>query len=81
MEEIIVAEVLMSSSVDAYGSHLKCRFNLWAAYVWWSIHDYLTYDKFVDWCVHGRVNYLVCMDEFDAFKLQHDRKVSFFNCH
>jgi hypothetical protein len=28
--------------VDGYDSHLKCRFNLRAAYLW-SIHDYLTY--------------------------------------
>jgi hypothetical protein len=42
----------MWQGVDAYGSHLKCRFNLRAAYLW-SIHDYLIYDKFVDWCVHG----------------------------
>jgi hypothetical protein len=32
--------------VDAYDSHLKCRFNLRAAYMW-SIHDYLAYGKFV----------------------------------
>jgi hypothetical protein len=38
--------------VDAYDSHLKCRFNLCAAYLW-SIHDYLTYEKFAGWCVHG----------------------------
>jgi hypothetical protein len=32
--------------VDAYDNHLKCRFNLCAAYLW-SIHDYLAYGKFV----------------------------------
>jgi hypothetical protein len=32
--------------VDAYDSHIKCRLNLDAAYLW-SIHDYLAYDKFV----------------------------------
>jgi hypothetical protein len=63
--------------VDAYDSHLKCRFNLRAAYLW-SIHDYLAYGKFVGWCVHGRLNCPTCMDEYDAFRLQHDRKVSFF---
>jgi hypothetical protein len=67
----------MWQGVDAYDSHLKCRFKLWAAYLW-SIHDYLTYGKFVGWCVHGRLNCLVCMDESDAFRLQHSRKVSFF---
>jgi hypothetical protein len=38
--------------VDAHDSHLKCRFNLCAAYLW-SIHDYLADGKFVDCCVHG----------------------------
>jgi hypothetical protein len=66
--------------VDAYDNHLKCRFNLRAAYLW-SIRDYLTYDKFASWCVHGQLNCPVCMDESDAFRLQHSRKVSFFNCH
>jgi hypothetical protein len=66
--------------VDAYGSDLKCQFNLRAAYLW-SIHDYLAYRKFVGWCVHGRLNCPVCMDESDAFMLPHGRKVSFFDCH
>jgi hypothetical protein len=47
--------------VDTYDSHLKYRFNLRATYLW-SIHDYLAYDKFVGWCVHGRLNYPICMD-------------------
>jgi hypothetical protein len=66
--------------VDAYDSHLKCRFNLRVAYLW-SIHDYLAYGKFVGWCIHGRLNCPVCMDEFDTFGLQHGRKVCFFDCH
>jgi hypothetical protein len=66
--------------VVAYGSHLKCQFNLWATYLW-STHDYLAYGKFAGWCVHGRLNCPVCRDESDAFRLQHGRKVSFFDCH
>jgi hypothetical protein len=66
--------------VDAYDSHLKCRFNLWVADLW-SIHDYLAYGKIVGWCVHGRLNCPLCMDESDALRLQHVRKVSFFDCH
>jgi hypothetical protein len=65
---------------DAHDNHLKCRFNLRAAYMW-SIHDYLAYDKFVGWCVHCPLNCSVCMDDSYAFKIQHDRKVSFFDCH
>jgi hypothetical protein len=47
----------------------------------WSIHDYLAYDKFVSWCVHGQLNYPICMDNTDAFRLEHGRKASFFDCH
>jgi hypothetical protein len=54
--------------VDAYDIHLKCRFNLHAAYLW-SIHDYLAYGKSVGWCVHGRLNCLICMDDTNAFRL------------
>jgi hypothetical protein len=66
--------------VDAYDSHLKCRFNLHAVYLW-SIHDYLACDKFVGWCVHGRLNCPVCMEDSNAFRLEHGRKVSLFDCH
>jgi hypothetical protein len=66
--------------VDAYDSHVKCRFNLRAAYLW-SIHDYLAYDKFVGWCVHGRLNCPIFKNDTNAFRLQHGRKVSFFDCH
>jgi hypothetical protein len=66
--------------VYAYDSHLKCRFNLHIVYLW-SIHDYLTYDKFVGCCVHGRLNCLICIDDTDAFRLQHGKKVSLFDCH
>jgi hypothetical protein len=38
--------------VHAYDHHLKCQFNLHVAYLW-SVHDYLAYGKFADWCVHG----------------------------
>jgi hypothetical protein len=49
--------------VDAYDSLLKC-----AAYLW-SIHDYLAYGKFVDWCVHDRLNCPICTDDTEAFRL------------
>jgi hypothetical protein len=61
------------SGVDAYDSHLKCRFNLCATYLW-SIHDYLAYGKFAGWCVHGRLKCPVCMEDSDAFRLEHGKK-------
>jgi hypothetical protein len=63
------------SWVDAYDSHLKCRFNLRVAYLW-SIYDYLGYDKFVDWCVHGWLNYPICMDDSNTYRLEHGKKVT-----
>jgi hypothetical protein len=68
------------SGVDAYDSHLKCRFNLRVAYLC-SIHDSLGYDKFVGWCVHGRLNCPICMDDSDAYRLEHGKKVTFLDCH
>jgi hypothetical protein len=58
----------------------KCWFNLHAAYLS-SIYDYLAYDKFSSWCAHGWLNCPICMDDIDAFRLEHGRKVSFFDCH
>jgi hypothetical protein len=66
--------------VDAYDSHLKYRFNLHVVYLW-SIHDYLAYGKFVGCRVHGRLNCSICINDTDVFRLQHGKKVSFFNCH
>jgi hypothetical protein len=71
---------ILWSGVDAYDSHLKCRFNLRVAYLW-SIHDYFGYDKFADWCVHGHLNCPICMDDSDAYRLEHGKKVTFFDCH
>jgi hypothetical protein len=68
------------SGVDAYDSHLKYQFNLRVTYLW-SIHDYLGYGKFVGWCVHGRLNCHICMDDSDAYRLEHGKKVTFFDCH
>jgi hypothetical protein len=70
----------LCQGVDAYGSYLKCYFNLRATYLW-SIYDYLAYGKFAGWCVQGQLNCPIYMDDTDAFRMQHSRKVSFFDCH
>jgi hypothetical protein len=61
---------------DAYDSLLKCRFNLRVIYLW-SIHDYLAYDIFASWCIHSRHNCPICMEDSEAFRLQHGKKVTF----
>jgi hypothetical protein len=37
----------------------------------------LSYGKFVVWCVHDQLNCPICMDDSDAFRLEHGRKVTF----
>jgi hypothetical protein len=71
---------LIGSHSPPPSGRLLRSFNLCAAYLW-PIHDYLTYDKFVGWHVHGRLNCPVCIDDSDAFRLQHSGKVCFFDCH
>jgi hypothetical protein len=66
--------------VDAYVIHMKYWFNLGVTYLW-SIHDYLACGKFVGWCVHDRLNCQLCMDDSDAFRLEHGRKVTLFDYH
>jgi hypothetical protein len=66
--------------VDAYDSHLKSRFNLRATYLW-SIHNYLAYEKFASWCIHGRLNCPLCMYDSHAFRLEHSKEVTIFDCH
>jgi hypothetical protein len=48
--------------VEAYDSHLNCRFNLQVTYLW-SIHYLLAYGIWCGWCVHGRLCYPICMSE------------------
>jgi hypothetical protein len=66
--------------VDAYDSHLKCWSNLRVVYLW-PVHDYLADGKIVGWCIHDRLNIPISMDNTDAFMLQHDKKITFFDCH
>jgi hypothetical protein len=63
--------------------HLTIIQNVDSTYVLnlWSIHDYLAYGKYSDWCIHDRLNCQICMDDYGAFRLEHSRKVIFFYCH
>jgi hypothetical protein len=52
--------------VKAYDFHKKQKFTLWAAYLW-SIHDFMAYDIFAGWSVHGRLTCLICRSDTDSF--------------
>jgi hypothetical protein len=72
----IFLRLLMEEMKD--DSHLKCRFNLCDVYLW-LIHDYLTYDKYAYWCVHSRLNCLICMDDYDTFRWKMFAELSYFH--
>ena len=66
--------------VKAYDGHLKREFTLRAVYLW-SIHDLPAYGIWSGWCVHGRLCCPICMGDTQAYRLEHGKKVSFFDCH
>jgi hypothetical protein len=68
------------NGVEAYDSHKKQKFTLWAAYLW-SIHDFTVYSIFARWNVHGRLTCPICRSDTDCFRLTASGKISYFDCH
>jgi hypothetical protein len=65
---------------EAYDSHKKQKFTLWAAYLW-LIHDFMAYGIFSGWSVHGRLTCPICCSNTDCFHLTAGGKISYFYCH
>jgi hypothetical protein len=63
------------NGVEAYDSHKKQKFTLWAAYLW-SIHNFKAYDIFVGWSIHGRLTCPICHSDIDYFRLTAGGKIS-----
>jgi hypothetical protein len=68
------------NGVEAYDSHTKQKFTLWAAYLW-LIHDFMAYSIFVGWRVHGRLTCLICGSDTSCFCLTAGGKISYIDCH
>jgi hypothetical protein len=68
------------NKVEAYDSHKKHKFTLWATYLW-SIHDFMTYDIFAGWSIHGRLTCPICRSDTDCFRLTAGGKIIYFDCH
>jgi hypothetical protein len=68
------------NGVEAYDSYKKQKFTLRVAYLW-LIHDFMTYDIFVGWRVHGRLTCLTCRSDTDCFCLTAGGKINYFDCH
>jgi hypothetical protein len=66
--------------VEAYDSHKKQKFTLWAAYLW-SIRDFMAYNIFAGWSVYGRLTCPICRSNIDCFRLTAGEKISYFACH
>jgi hypothetical protein len=80
MQPLIEELKVLWQGVEAYDSHLNCKFNLPATYLW-SIHDLLKYGIRCEWCVHSRMCFLICMSEFQTYRLKQDKKETFFDMH
>jgi hypothetical protein len=63
------------NGVEAYDSHKKQKFTLWAMYLW-SIHNFKAYDIFVGWSIHGRLTCPICHSDIDYFRLTAGGKIS-----
>jgi hypothetical protein len=66
--------------VEAYERYKKQKFNLQAAY-FWSVHDFKSYGVIVSWSVHGELACPICGSNMDCFRLMHEGKISYFDCH
>jgi transposase-like protein len=66
--------------IEAYHCYKKQKFNLRVAYLW-LVHDFVTYDIFSGWGVHGNLRCPICGKETYCFRLQFGRKKSYFDCH
>jgi hypothetical protein len=77
--QLLIEELnVLWQGVEAYDSHLNCRFNLRATYLW-SIHDLLAYGIWCGWCGHDRLRCLICMSESQAYRLKHGKKEILFD--
>jgi hypothetical protein len=68
------------NGVEAYDSHRKQKFTLRAAYLW-SVRNFMAYDIFAGWSIHGRLTYSICRFDTVCFGLTTGEKTSYFNCH
>jgi hypothetical protein len=71
---------LLWIGVEAYDCYKKQKCNLRAAYLW-SVHDFKSYNIFAGWSVHGDLICLICGSDTDCFRLTHEVKISYFDCH
>jgi hypothetical protein len=71
---------LLWIGVEAYDCYKKQKCNLRAAYLW-SVHDFKSYNIFAGWSVHGDLTCLICGSDTDCFRLTHEGKISYFDCH
>jgi hypothetical protein len=68
------------NAVEAYDSHKRQKFTIRAADPW-SIHDFMAYNIFVGWSVHGRLTCPICGFDTDYFCLTASGKINYFDYH
>jgi hypothetical protein len=67
------------NEVESYDSQ-EAEIHTLATYLW-SIHNFMAYNIFAGWSVHGRLTCLICHADTDCFYLTSGGKISYFDCH
>jgi hypothetical protein len=80
MQPLIEELKVLWQGVEAFDSHLKRSFTLRVAYLW-SIHDLLAHGIFLGWCIDDRLHCSICMGDWQANRLKHGKKETFFDVH
>jgi hypothetical protein len=66
--------------VESYDCFKKQKFNLRVAYLL-LVHDFMAYDIFYGWSVHGRLTCPYCGQDTYCFHLSAGGKICYFDCH
>jgi hypothetical protein len=72
--------IKLLKGVESNDPHKKKKFTLQAAYLS-SFHNFMAYDIFVGWSIHGRLTCRICGSDTDCFHLTYGQKICYFNCH
>ncbi|XP_057739900.1 uncharacterized protein LOC130957009 [Arachis stenosperma] len=73
-------KILWDNGVTTYDAWEKKNFNMKAALLW-TISDFPAYGMLFGWSTHGRLSCPICMKNTKSFRLQHDAKPCWFDCH
>lgn len=61
--------------------HVTNQLSKMRAVLMWTVNDLVAYGMVSGWSIAGIIGYPICMDDAQAFYLQHGRKACYFDWH